>query len=55
MNKNNSSTLFEQLPVELIRSIFEYLSPLDLLNAFEDLNNRLFSIIQFSITYNRYR
>jgi hypothetical protein len=45
MNKNNSSTLFEQLPVELIRSIFEYLSPLDLLNVFEDLNSRLFSII----------
>jgi hypothetical protein len=46
MNENNSSTLFEQLPVELIRSIFEYLSPLDLLNAFEELNSRFSSIIR---------
>jgi hypothetical protein len=46
MTKDSSPTLFEQFPVELIRSIFEYLSSLDLLNAFEELNNRLSSIIR---------
>ncbi|CAF4064315.1 unnamed protein product [Adineta steineri] len=46
MNTDSSSTLFEQFPVELIRSIFEYLSPLDLLNAFEELNSRFSSIIR---------
>ncbi|CAF4287389.1 unnamed protein product, partial [Adineta steineri] len=46
MNTASSHTLFEQFPVELIRSIFEYLSPLDLLNAFEELNSRFSSIIR---------
>ncbi|UJR38668.1 hypothetical protein I4U23_031334 [Adineta vaga] len=38
--------MFEQLTVELIRSIFEYLSPLDLVNAFKELNSRFSSIIR---------
>ena len=45
MSEHRSPILFKHLSVELIRLIFEYLAPHDLLNAFEELNGRLSSII----------
>ncbi|CAF3473579.1 unnamed protein product [Rotaria socialis] len=41
-----SPALFEHLPVEIIRLVFEYLSPHDLLDGFEELNSRISSIIR---------
>jgi hypothetical protein len=38
-------SLFEDLPTEIIREIFDYLTPHHLLDASENLNNRFLSII----------
>jgi hypothetical protein len=42
---NAQQSQLEHLPIEILRIIFEYLSPHDLLFAFNNLNHRLTSIV----------
>ncbi|CAF2259177.1 unnamed protein product [Rotaria magnacalcarata] len=46
MSTHCSPAQFEYLPVEIIRLVFEYLSPHDRLDGFPELNTRISFIIK---------